>query len=83
MGVARKLQSINQDLTLLAGQGKAVGFLTNTENAQKINGLVEDIHEAMIDYQVCRSSCLHALYLSFLPRLHCNKIFTTKVACSL
>jgi len=32
----------------LAEQGKIVGFLTNTENVQMINGLVEDIHNAII-----------------------------------
>ena len=30
-----------------------MGFVTNTENAQRINGLVEDIHEVMMNYQVC------------------------------
>lgn len=49
------LEDICQDLTLLAEQGKVVGFLANTRNAQRINGLVEDIHEAMVDYQVCVS----------------------------
>jgi hypothetical protein len=33
-----------------------MGFLANTENAQMINGLVEDIREALMDYQVCMSS---------------------------
>jgi len=33
--------------------GKVVKFLTNAENAQKINHLVEDVHEVLMDYQVC------------------------------
>jgi hypothetical protein len=41
----------------------AVGFLTNTENAERINGLVEDIREVMMDYQV------RMLNYSFLPCL--------------
>ena len=53
MGISRKLKDVHQDLSQLAGQGRVVGFLTNTENAQKINDLVEDIREVMLDYQVC------------------------------
>jgi len=63
MRIARKLQDIHQDLTRLAKQGMVAGFLANTENAEKINGLVEDIREIMMDYQVC------ILYRSSLPRL--------------
>ena len=29
-----------------------MGSLANTENTQRINGLVEDLHEAFMDYQV-------------------------------
>jgi len=28
-------------------------FLKSPENAQKFNGLVEDVRDALIDYQVC------------------------------
>jgi hypothetical protein len=65
MGVGRKLEDIHQDITQLAGQGAAVGFLTNTKNAQRINGLVEDIREAMMDYQVCISEDLILPCLTF------------------
>ena len=65
MGIARKLRDVDQELTLLAGQGKkAAGFLANTENAQRINGLVEDIREVMMDYQVCTSNTLFFPYLT-------------------
>ena len=56
MGIVRKLKEVDQELALLAGQGKVVGFLANTETAQKINDLVEDIREVMMDYQVRASS---------------------------
>ena len=56
MGITRKLEYVDQELALLAGQGKAAEFLANTENAQRINGLVEDIREVMMDYQVCASN---------------------------
>ena len=52
MWISRKLEEIHQELDLLAGQGKTVGFLANTETAQKISGLVEDIRELVMDYQV-------------------------------
>ena len=44
----------------------AVGFLANTENAERINGLVEDIREVMIDYQVCVSNYLFLSCLTFV-----------------
>ena len=52
MCVSRKLEEIRQELDLLAGQGKTAGFLANTENTQKIGGLVEDVRQVMMDYQV-------------------------------
>jgi hypothetical protein len=33
-------------------QGDIVKFLNNAENAQKLNDLVDDIHEALLEYQV-------------------------------
>ena len=53
MWISRKLEEIHQELDLLAGQGKTAGFLANSETAQRINGLVEDIRQVMMDYQVC------------------------------
>jgi len=63
MGIARTLEEIDQGLTQLTEQGKIVGFLANTEVAQRINGFVDDIREVMMDYQVCASGD------SFLPCL--------------
>ena len=54
MGVARKLEEILQSLTLPEDQGRVLEFLMNTENAQRINELVEDIHKVVMDYQVCK-----------------------------
>jgi hypothetical protein len=64
MWISRKLEEIHQELDLLAGQGKTVGFLANTETEQKISGLVEDIREVMMDYQV--RVLTHPFLLSFL-----------------
>jgi len=83
MGMTRKLENICQDLTLLAEQGEVMSFLAKTENAQRINILVEDICEAMMDYQVCMASCSFSTISDLCARLHCNKISTTRVVSSL
>jgi hypothetical protein len=66
MVIARKLEEVHQDLTQLTGQGIAVGFLTNNENAQRINGLVEDIREVIMDYQVCMLNYFFLTCLMFV-----------------
>jgi len=67
MRIGRKLEGVHQGLTLPQEQGKLVQFLTNTENAQKINSLVEDVREALIDYQVCTSNYLLLPCLILVP----------------
>jgi hypothetical protein len=52
------LQDVLRDLAPLETQGKVEGFFTNAENAGTLGGLVEDIRDAMMEYQVCRSSFL-------------------------
>jgi hypothetical protein len=76
MWIARKLEDVHQDLTQLAEQGKVVGFLANAENAQKITGLVEDIREVMLDYQVCVPVYLFLPCLMFMPTLVLDFIAT-------
>ena len=61
MYVSRKLEEICQELDLLAGQRKTARFLVNAENTQKINGLVEDIRQVTMDYQVCALALLFLL----------------------
>jgi len=57
------LEDVHRDLILLSEQGKVQGFFNNIKNAEKLGGLVEDIRDAMMDYQVCISG------YSFLPYL--------------
>ena len=52
MRIGSKLEDIHQELVLLGKQGKAKGFFNNVENADKLGGLVEDVRDAMMDYQV-------------------------------
>ena len=56
MRIGRKLEDTRQDLALLGEQGKTEGFFNNVENADKLDGLVEDVRDAVIDYQVCTAS---------------------------
>ena len=51
MGISRRLEDICRSLALPTEQ--VLEFLTNAENVQKINGLVEDFSAALMEYQVC------------------------------
>ena len=51
--IDRKLEDIRRDLALLGEQGKAKGFFNNAGDADKLSGMVEDIRDAIMDYQVC------------------------------
>jgi len=55
MGISRKLEEIGQSMHSITIQKDFADFLKNPENAQKLNGLVEDIRYALMDYQVCSS----------------------------
>jgi len=79
MGMTRKLDKICQGLILPAEQGDIMRFLADAENAQGINSLVEDTHEALMEYQVCMTNCSFYTASDFCARLHYNKISTTRV----
>ena len=53
MDICRKLEDVHQELAPLEEQGKVEGFFHNVENTSKLSGLVEDIRDAMMEYQVC------------------------------
>jgi len=50
--MARNLESILRELKPLVDQGRTEGFFSNVENADKLGGVVEDIRDVMMDYQV-------------------------------
>ena len=74
----RKLGNILQELIPLADQGKVKGFFTNVKNAEVLSGLVENIHDAVMDYQVCIQSMLITLISDISFRLPYNKISTNR-----
>ena len=51
--MTRKLENVLQELKPLAEQGNVEGFFNNPKNADKLSGLVRDIHDAIMAYQVC------------------------------
>ena len=51
--MGRKLHHVRRDLFPLEKQGKVEGFFKNSENSGKIGSLVEDIRNAMMEYQAC------------------------------
>ena len=83
MGITRNLENVRQGLARLEGQGKIKGFFNNVENADKLSGTVEDIRDAMMEYQV-RIRNLSAIGISKIrTRLHYSKISTTRTVNSL
>jgi hypothetical protein len=73
------LEDILRELKPLTEQGMVEGFFNNVKNADKLGDLVEDIRDAMMDYQVFT----HELFVSgtsdVRTRLRYNKISTTRV----
>ena len=77
MGPARKLEDVCKALDPMVTQKDIAKFLSNAENAQKLNDLVDDIHEAMIEYQVRSPKTLALIRPNIRLRLPYNKISTT------
>ena len=75
-GIARKLKNVLRNLNPLEEQGRIVGFLKNADDAQKLNGLVEDIRDAIMDYLVCTSNPILTSHLMFTP-----DFITTRYLC--
>ena len=61
-------------------QGKVEGFFNNVENADRLGGLVEDIRDAMIEYQVCEHDLSISGTTDVCLRLRYSKTSTTRVA---
>ena len=62
----RKLERARQDLALLEEQGKIEDFLNNVRNTDKLGSMLEDIRDAIIEYQV-RVSFNHLSLLYLIP----------------
>ena len=78
MEASRKLKEIDQAMNSITTQEELAVFLEDPENAQRLNGLVEDIRYAFMDYQVCTPRVLALNTSDIFLRLRCSKKSTTK-----
>ena len=76
----RKLEEVGQTMRSIATRKDLVDFLSNPENARNLNGLVEDIRHALIDYQVCIPKRPALLAPDVRLRLHYRGTSATRVA---
>ena len=79
MGIGRKFQDVCWALTPLEEQGKIEDFFNNIDNANKLGGLVEDIRDAMVEYQACVYSISISGTSEVRTRLRYSKISITRV----
>lgn len=77
------MENVRQDLALLEAQGNIEGFFGNTENADKLSGLLEDIRDAMLEYQVCIYDLSVPIASNVRTRLLCSRISMTRAVSSL
>ena len=61
----------------MAAQREIAQFLNNTENAEKLNDTVDDIREAVMDYQVRIPKGLALIASNACLRFPYNGIYTT------
>ena len=67
----------------MAQRGKVTRFLTSAEDSDKLGGMVDDIRDAMMEYQVCFVLCVcPPSQPTDYARLHYNKISFIKVVSS-
>jgi hypothetical protein len=69
MGFTRKLEEVGQALDSIVTQKDLTQFLNGTGNAQKLNKLVEDICDALMEYQVCTPKSLALIISDTTPDL--------------
>ena len=79
MGITRKLNEVCQAMSTTTTQTDLPDFLNNHENAQRLNGLVEEIRYALMDYQVCTANTLNPTVSNICLRLRCDETSTTRV----
>ena len=79
LGLCRKLEEIGQALVSMTTKEDIACFLDNPENMQKLNGLVEDIRYALVDYQVCTQKRLILVVSNICFRPRFNEISPTRV----
>ena len=69
---------VGQAMDSITTQKDLTHFLMESENALKLNDLVEDIRDALMDYQVCTSKGLALITSNIYLRRHYNETSTTR-----
>ena len=54
-------------------------FLNNPENTQRLDGLVEDVRYALIDYRVCGPQMIALIVSNICLRHRYNEISATRI----
>ena len=78
MGIARELEEVGRALASVTTQNDLTDFLNDPGNVQRLNGLVEDIRYALMNYQVCIPKSPALTTSNICLRLHCNGTSMTK-----
>ena len=78
METARKLQEVGQAMELIVLQNDFMELLNNPEKVQSVDDLVEDIHYALMDYQVCTAHMTFSHYSNTCHRHHSDRISMTR-----
>lgn len=71
----RKLEGVVMKLEPLAEQHMLIGFLHNVNNAKTLTGYIQELSDAIMDYQVC-VVCPTVICTELLPRCQYNKELT-------
>ena len=79
-GILREFEKILRELEPLAEQGKVEGFFNNVKNADKLSGLVEDIRDTVMEYQVSNQGERAFPIPDICFRLRYNKTPTIRTA---
>ena len=73
------METILRKLEPLVEQGEVESFFDNVKNADKLGGVIGDIHDAVVVYRVCVCELFISGTSDVRIRLRCGKISTTRV----
>ena len=83
MWTPRNFKSFSIDLDRLKKQGAIAGLINNADNAGQLNWVIDNIRDAMLEYQVRTQVELTFPVPDVCFRRHCNKISTIRTVSSL
>ena len=78
-GYARKLKEVGRALHSIVARKDLACFLTSPKHAQELGGLVEDVRDALMEYQVCTAGALVQITSNVHLRNRYNETLTTRI----